>query len=86
MTGWTDNVVQKRDRSDAPQFIGTEYIVWPHWVRDKKHKYAGCGTLRPSSGSGVEQDGEGGRDSRADGYCLGRQSRGTSAAQVFEVT
>jgi hypothetical protein len=32
----TITVASLRPLLDAPQFIGTEYIVWPHWVRSSR--------------------------------------------------
>jgi hypothetical protein len=32
----TITVASLRPLLDAPQFVGTEYIVWPHWVRSSR--------------------------------------------------
>lgn len=32
----TVTVASLRPLLDAPQFVGTEYIVWPHWVRSSR--------------------------------------------------
>src|SRR5580698_1399611 len=32
----TITVASLRPLLDAPQFVGTEYIVWPHWVRTSR--------------------------------------------------
>src|SRR5580692_8656890 len=47
----TVTVASLRPLLDAPQFIGTEYIVWPHWVRSSRSwavwaKYLALDVLR----------------------------------------
>ena len=47
----TITVASLRPLLDAPQFIGTEYIVWPHWVRSSRSwavwaKYLALDVLR----------------------------------------
>jgi hypothetical protein len=49
----TITVASLRPLLDAPQFIGTEYIVWPHWVRSSRSlavwaKYLALDVLRSS--------------------------------------
>ena len=49
----TITVASLRPLLSAPQFIGTEYIVWPHWVRSSRSwavlaKYLALDVLRSS--------------------------------------
>ena len=49
----TITVASLRPLLNAPQFIGTEYIVWPHWVRSSRSwavlaKYLALDVLRSS--------------------------------------